>query len=80
LSRDRVVDLWSTHPTLIKLRQQIPIGLEGICGKYIFRDRCIGMCVAENYSYYGSLTSPYWFCQAAFDAGIFPSFRLRKIN
>lgn len=80
LGEDRVADIWSGHPTLIKLRQQIPANLEGICGVCVFRDRCLGMCVAENYSYYGNLTSPFWFCQTAVEKGLFPVSRCKEVD
>jgi SynChlorMet cassette radical SAM/SPASM protein ScmF len=75
LGVDRLVDVWCTNPILVKLRQQLPAGLEGVCGECIFRDRCLGMCVAENYYYYRSLTAPYWFCQDVAELGLFPASR-----
>lgn len=78
LGEDRIVDLWNDNPTLIKLRQEMFEGLEGICSECILRSRCKGTCVAENYSYYGKLMSPFWFCQMAADKGLFPDSRLHK--
>lgn len=70
--QDHVADVWAFHPMLINLRERLPIDLEGICAKCILRNRCLGMCVAENYQIHGRLTAPYWFCQNANDVGLFP--------
>jgi SynChlorMet cassette radical SAM/SPASM protein ScmF len=78
LGQDRVADVWASHPTLLDLRRHLPTDLEGICGGCIFRDRCLGMCVAESYHLAGRLTAPYWFCQTADESGLFPPSRLRS--
>ena len=76
LGEDLVADVWMSHPALIGLRQSVPADLEGICGRCIFRQRCLGMCVAENYHAARRLTAPYWFCHEADKAGLFPRSRL----
>ena len=37
---------------------------------------CLGLCVAQNYYSSGSLWAPYWFCEQAEEAGLFPTSRL----
>ena len=77
LGRDRVADVWASSPILIDLRESLPADLEGICGECIFRNRCLGTCVAGNYHLARRLTGPYWFCQMAEKAGLFPPSRRR---
>lgn len=77
LGENRVADVWTSNKLLIDLRKKLPAELEGICGECIFRNLCLGTCVAENYHLAGSLTASYWFCQIADEAGLFPSSRLR---
>jgi SynChlorMet cassette radical SAM/SPASM protein ScmF len=79
LGQDRIADIWLSHPMLRNLRNNMPQGLEGICGDCLFRDRCLGNCVAQCFHDSKSLTTPYWFCQMADEAELFPETR-RKIN
>jgi len=72
LGKDNLADIWRSNPTLLDLRKQIPSGLEGICSECIFRDRCLGMCVAENYHNAKRLTAPFWFCHSAYEMNLFP--------
>lgn len=78
IGEDCIADVWTSHPKLIDLRESLPEKLEGICGDCIFRDRCLGSCVAQCYYVSGRLTAPFWFCQQAEEAGIFPSSRRRS--
>jgi len=78
LGVDRVAEVWASHPTLVDLRQNLPADLEGICGECIFRYRCLGTCVAENYHQVGRLTASYWFCQMADSNRLFPLSRRRE--
>jgi hypothetical protein len=43
------------------------------------KTRCLGLCVAQNYYSKGSLWAPYWFCEQAEEAGLFPTSRLGTI-
>jgi SynChlorMet cassette radical SAM/SPASM protein ScmF len=79
IGQERIADIWFSHPILIDLRNKLPEKLEGICGECIMRDRCLGSCVAQCYYHSKSLTSPFWFCQKADEAGLFPEAR-RKLN
>jgi len=78
LGADNVAEIWTSHPVLLGLRDLIPAQLEGICGKCMLRDRCLGCCVAQTYYGNGSLTAPFWFCRMADEVGLFPSSRRRE--
>jgi hypothetical protein len=41
--------------------------------------QCLGSCVAQNYYRSGNLTAPYWFCQQAYEMGLFPASRLKSV-
>jgi len=72
LGRDSIAHVWATNPRLQELRYKLPKEIEGICSECIFRNNCLGSCIAGNFNLSGNLTSPYWFCQKAADASIFP--------
>jgi hypothetical protein len=39
------------------------------------KHRCLGSCIAQNYYRSGDLFAPYWFCDLAEQAGLFPKSR-----
>jgi SynChlorMet cassette radical SAM/SPASM protein ScmF len=69
-------DIWHNNPVLKRIREDIPSKLEGVCGICVFKNKCLGSCRAEVYYNTGSLVAPYWFCQEAYDEGLFPSTRV----
>jgi SynChlorMet cassette radical SAM/SPASM protein ScmF len=73
--RDRLEDIWFHHPLLKRMRETIPDRLEGICGQCFFKRMCLGSCLACTYYLEKRLTAPYWFCQEAFEKGLFPKTR-----
>lgn len=73
---DDLRTVWCDSPGLKYLRQVIPSQLEGICGRCIHRDLCLGACVANNYHLSGRLQAAYQFCQAAEDMSLFPNSRM----
>ena len=75
VGRDRLEDIWTNHPLLKHMRETIPDRLEGICGKCFFKGMCLGSCLACTYYLEKSFTAPYWFCQEAFEKGLFPATR-----
>ena len=79
LGVERIADVWYHHPMLLALRRDLPEKLEGICGDCMFRPQCLGGCVAENYHQAKRLTAPFWFCQQALEAGLFPVSRIRML-
>jgi radical SAM protein with 4Fe4S-binding SPASM domain len=80
LGIDRVSDIWSNNSTLIALRNNLPGKMEGVCGECIFRQQCLGSCVAENFHQSHRLTAAYWFCEQAQQSGLFPNQRVRNTN
>ncbi|MCX6575426.1 MAG: radical SAM protein [Candidatus Aminicenantes bacterium] len=75
LSSDNLKEVWKEAPGLKELRRLIPAELEGICGRCLFKDTCLGQCVANNYYAAKILNFPYYFCRLADEKGLFPSSR-----
>jgi SynChlorMet cassette radical SAM/SPASM protein ScmF len=76
VGRDALEGIWLNNPILTALRDGLPARLEGVCGRCLMKQRCLGSCVAQNYYTKGSLWAPYWFCEQAEEAGLFPPSRL----
>jgi SynChlorMet cassette radical SAM/SPASM protein ScmF len=76
-SRDRLVDVWQDSPVLREIREGLPERLGGICHDCLLKGICMGLCLAQNYYHSRDLWTPYWFCQQAADAGLFPESRVR---
>jgi len=72
--------LWRENAILNALREGLPKRLEGVCGRCLMKERCLGLCIAQNYYSKGRLWAPYWFCEQAEEAGLFPASRLRTIS
>jgi SynChlorMet cassette radical SAM/SPASM protein ScmF len=73
---DALETVWRENAVLKELREGLPDRLEGVCGRCLMKARCLGSCVAQNYYSKGSLWAPYWFCEQAEAAGLFPVSRL----
>ncbi|MCX6558541.1 MAG: radical SAM protein [Candidatus Aminicenantes bacterium] len=78
IGTDHIKNVWINHKFFMELRDQIPSSFTGICGNCIFRDSCIGSCIANNYHQSGKLTSSYFFCEESNRLGIFPQNRINK--
>jgi radical SAM protein with 4Fe4S-binding SPASM domain len=76
IGRDILEEVWVKNATLVRLRQEVPTQLEGICGKCILKNSCLASCVAHNYFESGRLTGSHWFCQQAYENGLFPLTRI----
>jgi SynChlorMet cassette radical SAM/SPASM protein ScmF len=76
VGKDELQEIWQGNAVLKALRAGLPDRLEGICGRCLMKQRCLGLCVAQNYYSKGSLWAPYWFCEQAEAAGLFPASRL----
>jgi SynChlorMet cassette radical SAM/SPASM protein ScmF len=76
-TEDRLEDVWKEAPVLKDLREGFPRKLEGICADCLMKGRCLGSCVAQNYYSSKNLWAPYWYCEEARKAGLFPPTRLR---
>jgi SynChlorMet cassette radical SAM/SPASM protein ScmF len=68
--------VWGENEVLEELRDGLPGRLEGVCGECLMKYRCLGSCVAQNYYRSGRLWAPFWFCEEAEGAGLFPPSRL----
>jgi len=75
-NEDLLQDVWDKSPVLNHIRESIPHKLEGICGACMMKKACMGSCVALNYYRTKKLVSPFWYCEEAFKAGLFPETRI----
>jgi len=76
VGKDKMEDVWRDNAILKALRDGLPERLEGVCGRCLMKWSCLGSCVAQNYYGKSSLWAPYWFCEQAEEAGLFPISRL----
>lgn len=53
------------------------IDIDGVLAGRLMGGRCLGSCVAQNYYRAGSAWAPFWFCDDAEKAGLFPDSRLK---
>jgi len=77
VGKDMLEEVWREHTILKALREGLPGRLEGVCSRCLMKGRCLGACVAQNYYSTGSLWAPFWLCQQAEEAGLFPASRQR---
>jgi SynChlorMet cassette radical SAM/SPASM protein ScmF len=77
VGKDKLEKVWGENPILKSLREGMPRRLEGVCGQCLMKERCLGVCVAQNYYSKSSLWAPFWFCEQAEKAGLFPVSRLK---
>jgi len=73
--RDRLEAVWRESATLQALRGGLPDRLEGVCGRCLMKKMCLGSCIAQNYYRSRKLWEPFWFCEEADQAGLFPTSR-----
>lgn len=76
IAKDDICNVWSNHHLLKRLRKGLPKNLKGICGRCIFKFRCLGACRASAYSLTGNLDSSFFLCDEAYKSGIFPESRM----
>jgi SynChlorMet cassette radical SAM/SPASM protein ScmF len=69
-------EIWEKNDILKKIREDLPSKLQGICGQCIFKGFCLGKCRAEVFYRRKDFISPFYFCDEAFQLGIFPSDRM----
>jgi SynChlorMet cassette radical SAM/SPASM protein ScmF len=72
---DALALLWQENPVLTALRDGLPAKLEGVCGNCLMQTRCLGSCLAQNYYRAHHLWAPFWFCDEAEKADLFPASR-----
>lgn len=73
--KDKLKDIWENNEMLKDIRDNMPKKLEGICGKCMFKSLCLGSCVAQNYYRSKNLWAPFWYCEEAEKAGVYPESR-----
>jgi len=76
IAMDDLMEIWRHHPLLKKLRKETPSQLNGICGRCIFKYRCLGSCRACAYAASGDLRSPFFMCDEAYKKNMFPASRI----
>jgi SynChlorMet cassette radical SAM/SPASM protein ScmF len=74
---DCLKDVWETTDVLNELRSGLTDRLGGVCGDCLMKDFCLGSCIAQNYYKNKNLWSPFWYCEEARKAGLFPETRMR---
>lgn len=76
VGKDPIERVWRENEVLNRIRDGLPERLEGICARCLMKHRCFGSCLAQNYYRAKDLWSPFWFCELAEQAALFPSTRL----
>jgi len=74
--KESIKEVWHKSPLLWSIRDDLPRKLDGVCKICIFKNYCLGHCVAQSYYNTGTLTSSFWVCQEAYEKGLFPASRL----
>ena len=77
-AKDRLEDVWNGTPVLRDIREGLPKRLTGVCGECVMKGVCLGSCIAQNYSRGKDLWAPFWFCEEAKRAGLFPETRRKS--
>lgn len=76
IEEDKLEAVWKENQVLQELRKGLPHRLGGLCARCLMKHHCLGSCIAQNYYDAGSLWAPFWFCQQAEEADLFPTTRL----
>lgn len=75
---DPLQNIWNDTPVLKELREGIPQRFEGVCRDCLMKGICVGGCLAQNYYRSKRIWAAYWYCQEAYDKGLFPATRMVK--
>ena len=73
--KDSLEEVWTNTTILNDIRRGLPEQLEGICSDCVLKRSCLGHCLAMNYETGNSLWTPFWYCDMARKAGLFPDSR-----
>jgi len=71
-----VKDLWTNHPMLVDIHENMHKKLKGICSNCIFRKQCQGGCRAAALCAYDDFFAPHPQCQSYYESGEFPEKKL----
>jgi len=74
--RDPLAKVWRYNRVLRAIRAGLPARREGVCGRCMMKRICRGSCIAQNFYTSRHLWAPYWYCDQADRAGLFPESRL----
>jgi SynChlorMet cassette radical SAM/SPASM protein ScmF len=77
---DKLEEVWRNTPAVCEIREGLPERLEGVCGECLMKHICLGSCIAQNYYRSRSLWAPFWYCQEAYEKGLFPGTRKNGIK
>jgi SynChlorMet cassette radical SAM/SPASM protein ScmF len=77
ISLENLRTVWLSSPGLQELREKIPLRIEGICKECLFREYCMGQCIANNFRNGRKINAPFFFCQRAYEIGKFPRSRVK---
>lgn len=75
IALDSLHQVWCEASSLLELRAKVPGQFEGICGRCIHKNICMGECIANNYNQTNKINASYIFCVMAEELGLFPSSR-----
>ena len=75
---DNLIEIWNRTAILNDIRSSLTHKLEGICGKCLLITKCSGYCIAQNYFMSKNLYAPFWYCESAYEKGLFPLSRLKE--
>ena len=78
--RDRLEHIWKNTAVLKELREGLPRKFYGTCGECLVSGICLGSCIAQSYYHGRDLWAPFWYCEEARKAGLFPETRLRPAS
>ncbi|MGA1841541.1 MAG: radical SAM protein [bacterium] len=71
-----IAAIWKEGALFKEIRKKIPLQMNGICGRCLFKYQCLGFCRAEVLFNDRSLTDPYRICDEVFQKGLFPESRI----
>jgi len=77
-AHDPLKNVWENSAVLNDIRAGLPAKLKGVCSECLLKHVCLGSCIAQNYYSNRDLWAPHWFCQEAYNRGLFPASRLRR--
>jgi SynChlorMet cassette radical SAM/SPASM protein ScmF len=78
LNHESLTDVWINNNFLKQIREDIPKNFIGICSECIFKNFCLGKCIANNLYRGNRHNQSFEFCEEANRLGLFP--RSRKIS
>jgi SynChlorMet cassette radical SAM/SPASM protein ScmF len=73
---DALKKVWEENTMLNAIRFDLPETFEGICAKCLMKEKCLGACIAQNYYRTRNVKASFWYCEAAYEKGLFPLSRL----